>query len=317
MPIRAGTDIAFLGGLINYVLDQRARLPRVRRGLHQRGDDRRRGLRRHRGPRRTVLRLRPRDAAATTRQSWQYDGATTAPRPDSATRRRHGGTDASRPREAPSERRSRGRRRRTAPAGRSVARKPQRDETLQHPRCVFQILKRHFARYTPEMVQEVCGIEPEQFRRGGRGADQQQRPRAHDRVLLRRRLDPPHRRRRRYIRTAVDPAAAAGQHRPPGRRHPGPARARQHPGLDRHPDAVQPAARLPADAARRRAPRRSTSYVAADAGQTGFWGNIRAYTVSLLKAYWGDAATAENDFCFDYLPRLTGDHGTYQHGHRP
>ena len=38
---------------------------------------------------------------------------------------------------------------------------------------------------------------------------------------------------------------------------------------------------------------------------------MRSYTVSLLKAWWGDAATAENDFCFDYLPRLTGDHGTY------
>src|SRR6185312_899210 len=33
---------------------------------------------------------------------------------------------------------------------------------------------------------------------------------------------------------------------------------------------------------------------------------------SLLKAYWGDAATRDNDFCFDYLPKLTGDHGTYQ-----
>ena len=38
-----------------------------------------------------------------------------------------------------------------------------RDETLQHPRSVFQVLKRHFARYTPEMVAEVCGIEPEVF----------------------------------------------------------------------------------------------------------------------------------------------------------
>jgi formate dehydrogenase major subunit len=53
------------------------------------------------------------------------------------------------------------------------------------------------------------------------------------------------------------------------------------------------------------------SYVEGDAGKTGFWGNMRAYAVSLLKSYWGDAATAENDFCFDYLPRLTGDHSTY------
>ena len=43
----------------------------------------------------------------------------------------------------------------------------------------------------------------------------------------------------------------------------------------------------------------------------GFWGNMRDYTVSLLKAWWGAAATAENDYCFDYLPRLTGSHSTY------
>ena len=53
------------------------------------------------------------------------------------------------------------------------------------------------------------------------------------------------------------------------------------------------------------------SYVAADAGSTGYWGNMRSYAVSLLKAWWGDAATAENDYCFDYLPRITGDHSTY------
>ena len=47
--------------------------------------------------------------------------------------------------------------------GPTVRVKPDRDETLQHPRCVFQVLKRHFSRYTPEMVAEVCGIEPEAF----------------------------------------------------------------------------------------------------------------------------------------------------------
>ena len=41
--------------------------------------------------------------------------------------------------------------------------RPQRDETLQHPRTVFQILRRHFARYTPEMVRDVCGIDVEDF----------------------------------------------------------------------------------------------------------------------------------------------------------
>src|SRR6266850_4634448 len=40
---------------------------------------------------------------------------------------------------------------------------PLRDETLQDPRCVFQIVKRHFARYTPEMVERVTGCSRETF----------------------------------------------------------------------------------------------------------------------------------------------------------
>ena len=33
--------------------------------------------------------------------------------------------------------------------------------------------------------------------------------------------------------------------------------------------------------------------------------------MSLLKAWWGDAATEENEFCFDHLPRINGDHSHY------
>ena len=43
------------------------------------------------------------------------------------------------------------------------ARPPLRDETLRHPRCVFQVMRRHFARYTPEMVEQTCGIPREKF----------------------------------------------------------------------------------------------------------------------------------------------------------
>jgi formate dehydrogenase major subunit len=53
-------------------------------------------------------------------------------------------------------------------------------------------------------------------------------------------------------------------------------------------------------------------FIATNAAATGYWGAMDTYTVSLLKAYWGDAATAENQYCFDYLPRITGDHSTYQ-----
>ena len=40
-----------------------------------------------------------------------------------------------------------------------------RDETLQDPRCVFQILRRHFTRYTPEMVEATCGVPRDVFLR--------------------------------------------------------------------------------------------------------------------------------------------------------
>src|SRR3954449_6087984 len=46
--------------------------------------------------------------------------------------------------------------------------------------------------------------------------------------------------------------------------------------------------------------------------ETGAWGRLRAYMTSLLKAWWGDAATAENDFCFDWLPKINGDHSSYR-----
>lgn len=37
------------------------------------------------------------------------------------------------------------------------------DTSLEDPRCVFQVLKRHFSRYTPEMVERFCGIPQDVF----------------------------------------------------------------------------------------------------------------------------------------------------------
>ena len=53
------------------------------------------------------------------------------------------------------------------------------------------------------------------------------------------------------------------------------------------------------------------SYLAAYNGRAGLWGHADRYLVSLLKAWWGDAATAANDFAYGHLPRLTGEHSTY------
>ena len=203
-----------------------------------------------------------------------------------------------------------GARRARRPAG--DGRAAGRDPTLQHPRCVFQILKRHFSRYTPEMVEQTsAACRGTTFLEVAEALCANSGPRAHVRVLLRGRLDAAHGRRAVHPHGG-DHAAAARQHRPAGRRHPGAARPRVDPGLDRHPDALQHPARLPADAARRQRTRTSRTYVEAQHARRPATGATPdAYIVSLLKAWWGDAATAENDFCFDYLPRITGDHSTY------
>ncbi len=38
-----------------------------------------------------------------------------------------------------------------------------RDETLSHPRCVWNLLKQHVSRYTPEVVENICGTPKEDF----------------------------------------------------------------------------------------------------------------------------------------------------------
>jgi formate dehydrogenase major subunit len=53
------------------------------------------------------------------------------------------------------------------------------------------------------------------------------------------------------------------------------------------------------------------TFIELNGPDTGAWGNLDNYMISLLKAWWGDAATAENDYCFDQLPRINGDHSHY------
>ena len=255
--------------------------------------DHRRGLPRHRGPRRPLLRLGRGDSA--------YDI-------DDLAVRGHGG----RPRRPAARARAR--------HGRAGARQPRRDlrqatrrssdPTLEHPRCVFQLLKRHFARYTPELVEEVCGVPRRAVPRGRRGAVRQLGPRAHVGVLLRGRLDAAHRRRAVHPHRGDRPAAAR-QHRPARRRHPRAARPRV--ASRARPTSRRSTTSCPATSRcrTRTRTRRSTSTSRRTRRRRGFWGHMDAYIVSLLKAWWGDAATAENDFCFDYLPRIDGDHSTY------
>ena len=155
---------------------------------------------------------------ATTRETGRYDpraGSTRAPTVQAAA-----GSGTSETRSRPgSSRPQAAARERTAPAAATSAGNRARDETLQHPRCVFQILKRHFARYTPEMVEQMCGVPPERSSRSASLLDRELRAGAHDRLRVRGGLDPAHGRRAVHPRprrscsccsaTSAAPAAAS------------------------------------------------------------------------------------------------------------
>jgi formate dehydrogenase major subunit len=119
VPIRAGTDTAFFGGLINYILENRlyhedyVRLHTNASFLVGEDFEFTDGL------------FSGYDEAKRTydTSTWVYSQDTT-----------------------------------TEPASAQV------DSTLQDPRCVFQLLKQQYARYTPEMVERVCGIPQDKFR---------------------------------------------------------------------------------------------------------------------------------------------------------
>lgn len=186
---------------------------------------------------------------------------------------------------------------------------PATDPTLTDPSCVYQVLKRHFARYTPEMVQEVCGTPPEIFAKICAAVTENSgRDRTtafcyavgwtHHTVGV------------QYIRTAAILQTLLGNIGRPGG---GILALRGHASIQGSTDIPTLFNLLPGYLPMPSATgHRSLDEFVAAQTSTGFWGNSRAYTVSLLKAWWGEAATAENDFAFDYLPRIGEDHGTYQ-----
>ncbi|MCW2881095.1 MAG: formate dehydrogenase, alpha subunit [Sphaerisporangium sp.] len=187
--------------------------------------------------------------------------------------------------------------------------RPHTDETLRHPRCVYQVLKRHFARYTPEMVEEVCGIPAEDFHRLAEAvvaASGRERTTAWVYSVG----WTQHTVGAQYIRAASILQLLLGNMGRPGG---GILALRGHASIQGSTDIPTLFNILPGylPMPHAHSTRTLDEYLDHAAGDTGFWGNKRSYMVSLLKSWWGDAATEDNDFCFGYLPRLTGDHGTY------
>ncbi|CUR62286.1 Formate dehydrogenase [metagenome] len=196
--------------------------------------------------------------------------------------------------------------------GTQVSAHPPRDETLQHPRCVYQVLKRHYARYTPEVVEQVCGVSQEDFLAVCR-AWTENSGRERTTALVYSVGWTQHSVGVQYIRAGAILQLLLGNMGRPGG---GIMALRGHASIQGSTDIPTLFNILPGYLPMPNAAKHQTLTDWIDSvrnpGAKGFWANAGAYGVNLLKAYWGDAATPENDFCFDYMPRITGDHGTYR-----
>ncbi len=305
VPLRAGSDIAFVGGLINYVLSNEKYFREYVLAYTNAA---------------TIITA---DFADTEDadgvfsglnvenrfydfDTWRYQGEEVEsasgeriPRADvdSGNRRRKNVREAARGESHGS-------------GGAAAHPRPDTDQTLAHPRCVFQLLRRHFARYTPELVEEMCGVPQPLFAEVCRLITDNSGP---DRTTawVYSLGWTQHTVGAQNIRAAGILQALLGNAGRPGG---GILALRGHANIQGSTDIPTLFDLLPGYLPMPLAFGNEdlATYLRAESVQKGFWANMPSYMVSLLKAWWGDAATADNDFCYDYLPRLTGSHSTYE-----
>src|SRR4051812_16678893 len=293
VPLRAGSDIAFLGGIVNYIISNGRWFDEyVRKYTNAAAivsDDFRDtedldGLFSGFDP----------NGGAYDPGSWQYAGMEAAP--SAGERHIQGGAG--------------GGERHGSHGGLSGGRPPERDETLQHPRCVFQIVKRHYSRYTPEMVERICGIPQALFLEVAEALcanSGRERTSAFAYAVG----WTQHTVGVQYIRTAAIIQLLLGNIGRPGG---GIMALRGHASIQGSTDIPTLYNLLPGYIPMPHAQTTQSldSFIQHNSSPTGYWGNMGAYMVSLLKAWWGPAAIEGNDYCFDYLPRINQDHSTYQ-----
>ncbi len=301
VPIRAGTDVAFLGGIINHVLTEERYFRDFVLNYTNAAtivDDEFADTEDLDG---LFSGFEP-DARNYRTAEWQYQGMDVA----SASGKRGRGSAESHDAD---DDRAAGRSEQHGMGGAALTGTPSQDDTLQDPRCVFQILKRHYARYTADMVSQVCGIPPETFERVCRHLTENSGPERTSEFVYAVGWTQ-HSTGSQFIRAACILQLLLGNMGRPGggiqalRGHASiqgssdiPTLFNLLPGYIPMPYAMQQQSRA--------------GFVDSHAARRGFWAEMDAYLVSLLKSWWGAAATADNDFCFDYLPRLTGSHSTY------
>src|SRR6202042_1664022 len=168
-------------------------------------------------------------------------------------------------------------------------------------------MKRHFARYTPEMVERYCGVSKEAFLNVAKiyvGASGPEKTGAICYALG----WTQHSSGVQMIRCAAMLQLLLGNMGRPGG---GIMALRGHASIQGSTDIPTLFDSLPGYLSMPKfgdSSKTLEAFIDANKPRTGWWNNFDKYIVSFLKAYYGDKATKENDFGFNWLPRVTGDH---------
>ncbi len=181
------------------------------------------------------------------------------------------------------------------------------DATLAHPRCVYQLMKQHYSRYTPEMVERICGTPRDKFLKvcemlattavpGRAGTILYALGWTHHSVGA------------QMIRTGAMVQLLLGNIGIAGG---GMNALRGHSNIQGLTDLGLMSNLLPGYMTLpSQAEQDYEGYIKKRASQPlrpnqlSYWKNYRAFFVSFMKSWWGDSATAENNFGYDYLPKL-------------
>ncbi len=183
------------------------------------------------------------------------------------------------------------------------------DETMQDPLCVFQQMKKHYSRYTPEMVSKITGTPQDQFLKV---AEMLASTAKADKVMtICYALGwTQHSVGSQNIRTMAMIQLLLGNMGRPGggvnalRGH---ANVQGITDMNAYSEVLSGYMSAPGDADTNR-----TDYLARRSpkplrpNQMSFPQNFPKWHTSLMKAYYGDAATAENDFAYDWIPKRDG-----------
>jgi formate dehydrogenase major subunit len=180
---------------------------------------------------------------------------------------------------------------------------PETDLTLQHPRCVINILRRHYARYTPEMVADICGCDTKDFLRVAETICANS-GRERTTCLVYAVGWTQHSVGVQTIRAASIVQLLLGNMGRPGG---GIMAMRGHASIQGSTDVPTLYDLLPGYIMQPSSLRNHNTladYLKQERIKTGFMANLPKFVVSLLKAWYGDAATPENEFGFSWIPRM-------------